>query len=186
MHKIFQHVHSENLKRLGGVLILVLLALVPFHALFTVWGGTLIGRRELVAIWKEVLILLIVGLALVVSLPSVFRNGWREVLRQPAVVLVGLIILAGLLANMLNANYGMAFFVGVKTTVVPLLLFLAVQPFAHNISERRLTDRKRKNQSHHATWQDCPQVKAELNILWQKSSLRRSGSRFICSLHVCF
>ena len=138
MHKIFQYVHSENLKRLGGVLTLVLLALVPFHALFTVWGGTLIGKRELVAIWKEVLILLIVGLALAVSLPSVFRNGWREVLRQPAVVLVGLIILAGLLANMLNANYGMAFFVGIKTTVVPLLLFLAVQPFAHTISERRL------------------------------------------------
>jgi hypothetical protein len=138
MQKILHHVHTENVKRVGGVLTLVLLALVPFHALFVVWGGSRLGQSELLSIWKELLILLIVGLALAVSLPQVMRKGWREVFRQPSIVLVGLIIMAGILANLLNANYGMAFFVGIKTTVVPLILFLAVQPFAREISERKL------------------------------------------------
>ncbi|MDQ5944057.1 MAG: hypothetical protein QG658_123 [Patescibacteria group bacterium] len=138
MQKILNHVHTANLKRLGGMLIVLLLALVPFHALFVVWGGSVVGRSELLSIWKELLIIFIVGLALAVSLPQVFRKGWREVLRQPSIVLVGLILLAGLLANLLNASYGMAFFVGIKTTAVPLVLFLAVQPFAHEISEHKL------------------------------------------------
>lgn len=138
MHKIFRHIHTANIQRFGGVLILALLALVPFHALFVVWGGSITSRGELLSIWKELLIICIIGLALAVSLPKALRMGWRQSLRQPALVLVGLIIIAGLFANLLNANYGLAFFVGLKTTALPLVLFLAVQPFAHVISERKL------------------------------------------------
>ncbi len=138
MIKTHHYLQVASLKRIGGFVTVTLLTLVPFHALFVVWGGSLVGHGELLSIWKELLIVLIVGLAIMVSLPRVLNKGWRTVLNQPAVVLVGLIFLAGILGNLFNASYGKAFFVGVKTTIIPLVLFLAVQPFAHVVSERRL------------------------------------------------
>lgn len=138
MPKMFRQIRIVDFKQFGAVLVLILLALVPFHALFAIWGGELTGQREVIAIWKELLILVITGIALAVSLPAVLKQGWREVLRKPSVVLIGLILLAGLLANILHANYGTAFMVGIKTTAVPLILFLAVQPFASEISRRQL------------------------------------------------
>jgi hypothetical protein len=115
MTKFRQHTSSANLQQFGGQLVLVLLALVPFHALLVVWGGSITGQGELLSVWKELIILVITGLAafLIASkLVTSKSKQWRLLVRQPAVVLVGLILLAGLLANIVNASYGKAFLVG--------------------------------------------------------------------------
>lgn len=142
MTKFHQHISRANLQQFGGQLVLVLLALVPFHALLVVWGGSMTGQGELLSVWKELIILVIAGLASFLILSKLVigkSKQWRLLVRQPAVALVGLILLAGLLASIVNASYGKAFLVGVKTTVVPLVLFLAVQPFAKSVSGQKLT-----------------------------------------------
>src|ERR1039458_6416289 len=50
---------------LSVALVIIILALMPFHAFLTVWTGSLIGHYTALRLWKEVLLLII-------SLCSVF------------------------------------------------------------------------------------------------------------------
>ena len=124
----------HKLKHFATILTLVLLALVPFHAFLVVWLGSVLGYGSWLAVWKELSIIILAVITSVLALPSLLRMGWRSLLRRPAVVLVGLIILAGLSANILNANYGFSALVGLKTTALPLVLFIAVQAVASDIN----------------------------------------------------
>ena len=75
MKQFFDHYTARTL-RLG---VLVILALVPFHAFLTVWAGSVTGHYTLVRLWEEVLLALLVPPALYV----LWRNKlWRQLGRH--------------------------------------------------------------------------------------------------------
>ena len=49
--------------KLANYLVLTVLALVPFHALLTVWASSLLGHYTLLRLWDDVLLLLLVAVA---------------------------------------------------------------------------------------------------------------------------
>jgi hypothetical protein len=130
---------KNQLQNAVVVMILILIVTMPFHALLVVTTSSLIGQNSIIAAWKEVLILLIASISLLSVWAALKNKGWRRVWRRPDVVLITLIGVSGLAANIVNNNLSVSMLVGVKTTFLPLILFLAVQPVAKRISRRRLT-----------------------------------------------
>lgn len=113
--------------------IYALLIGMPFHAFFVVVLGFAFGSQLVFASWKEVIIF---GLAACALLKS-FRDGWGW-LYKPANWLVLTIAIFGMIGVMVTQRFDIAVLAGVKTTFLPLLLFVAVQPFAGQIRWRRL------------------------------------------------
>lgn len=92
----------------GGLLALV--ALMPFHAFLSVWLGTTLGHRALIQSWKEVLLVILCGLAIWLVIREPERLGR---LRQPAILVAGaflaiaLIVTALLRPGFSTALYGL-------------------------------------------------------------------------------
>lgn len=120
--------------RLADAGVVVLYALMPFHAFLVIWLASLVGHQALLSIWKEAIILALVLMTLMVV---ILRRRFRTYLRADTWLIVGMII-CGLVGSLTGAGLGMAFWVGVKTTALPLLLFLAVQLVASRFHDRRL------------------------------------------------
>ncbi|TXG76157.1 O-antigen ligase domain-containing protein [Patescibacteria group bacterium] len=115
----------------GGIY--TLLVGMPFHAFVVVVLGFAFGSQLLFASWKEVVILGLTACALLKSL----RDGWGW-LHKPANWLVLVIAIFGMVGALLADRFDIATLAGIKTTFLPLLLFVAVQPFAGEIRWRRL------------------------------------------------
>lgn len=135
-----QHLTITNLRRIGAGIALVLITILPFHAMLSIALGSITGQQELVSIWKEVLVAVLVLLAVLIGLRHIRRHAWQSRWwHRPDLVLIALIVLCGIVASLAGGTWQeYAFLVGVKTSVVPLVLFMAVQPFARQISQRQL------------------------------------------------
>lgn len=72
-----------------------IIALVPFHALLTVWLTSIIGGYTAVRLWKEYLLLVLTVLAVYVCCTQAAL--WRRVRREPLLLLIGLYVLLLLL-----------------------------------------------------------------------------------------
>ena len=66
---------SKLAKRLS-VLTAVILALLPFHALFTTWAGSNFGNYDLIKIWKEILIVAMMPAIIWLALQSGQLKTW--------------------------------------------------------------------------------------------------------------
>jgi hypothetical protein len=103
---------SSRIERIirGGLL--VLLALMPFHAFLSVWLGSLTGYQAVIQSWKEVLLLGLVALttALAIRQPERLQR-----LRQPAVMaLAGFAVLALVVTALARPPLEVVIF-GIKT-----------------------------------------------------------------------
>ncbi len=78
----------------GSALIIVLL---PFHAFLTVWASTLVGHYTLLRLWKEALLLLLIGVVVIDIVRKHQMRGSVGVLRKillPKLMLCYLLLLA--------------------------------------------------------------------------------------------
>ncbi|MCC7543330.1 O-antigen ligase family protein [bacterium] len=128
-------ISGASLQAIARGIVYALLIGMPFHAFVVVVLGYFIGSQLIFASWKEVLIIALCFLALIKSV----YDGWQWVYR-PANWLVLATILFGVVGAFTHAglDLSIAFFAGVKTTVLPWVLFLAVQPFASIVRWRRV------------------------------------------------
>lgn len=103
--------------------------LLPFHALLTVWGASLVGHYTLLRLWKEILLLLLVPLALVVfvSVPRLRHRleigwlFWAIIFYAVLQVLLGLLALAKHQVNL--TSLGDAWILDLR---FPLIFLLAI------------------------------------------------------------
>lgn len=115
--------------------LLVLVALMPFHAFLSVWLGSVFGHQTLIQSWKEALLLVLCGLAAwqVWCQPQLLSR-----LRQP-VVLTGaaLLVLALVITAIIRPAFTATLF-GLKTDFDFLVLFSLAALVADRFFLRRL------------------------------------------------
>ena len=118
--------HSKSLlSRSVTVVGYGLLIGMPFHATLVIWLGSVFGGQAVLSLWKELIIAWIVLAAIVMS----FKQGFRWLLRPVNIALMCAIGF-GFIGLWLTARADTSVLVGIKTTVFPWLLCLAIQPFA--------------------------------------------------------
>lgn len=114
--------------------LLVLVAVMPFHAFLSVWLGSIIGHQAQIQSWKEVLIIVLAGL-----------TGWylachaeaRTKLRTPVVAFIAAYLVVSLLVSAV-AEPGLTPFVyGLKTNFEGFLLFV----IALSVGNGRITSK---------------------------------------------
>ncbi|MBP9827446.1 O-antigen ligase family protein [Candidatus Saccharibacteria bacterium] len=132
------HPWRQRLNTIGQRTIILgisfLLALMPFHAAWVVIAGTAWGQPSLIAIWKEVLLVILLGLA---ATMVVINRSYQKFNRLDSWLVVG-IIGCGLVSSLLNRQFGLVFLAGIKTTILPLLAFLLAQTVNHRLRDRQL------------------------------------------------
>ena len=103
----------------GGLLILV--AVMPFHAFLSVWLGSLTGHQALIQGWKEVLILVLVG----ITTGYLARHPEaRARLKTPLVALIAAYLVVALIVSAVMKPGLTPFIFGLKTNFEGLLLFV--------------------------------------------------------------
>ncbi len=127
------HISRGSLQCLARWLICVVLVGMPFHALIVIVLGHAFGGQLLFASWKEVVIVLLSILAVLLSFVTGF--GW---IRRPANLMVAIIGVAGLIGVALSGRSDFSWLAGIKTTLLPLVLFVAVQPFADQLNWQKI------------------------------------------------
>ena len=130
---IFRYISVDSIGGVARWLIGALLVGMPFHAFVVVVLGHTFGAQLVFASWKEVIILLLTLFAGLACLQRGFD--W---LRRPANYMVGLIAATGIFGIVLSGRYDMAALAGIKTTLLPMILFVAVQPFSDKLSWQRV------------------------------------------------
>lgn len=115
--------------------LLVLVALMPFHAFLSVWLGSELGHRALIQSWKEALLILLGGLAvwLVVRDPARLQR-----LRQPLVLAAAGLAGLGLLITAVTRPGLAATVFGLKTDLEFIALFILAILVAGPVFVRRL------------------------------------------------
>ncbi len=116
--------------RLLGVICGAVIVLMPFHALLTVWGASLVGHYTALRLWKEVvLVLLIVGVVvLLVQRRSAVRAAfmpreWATRLALVAGAYALVVILSGLIAYLAGGVSPKALVYGLILDLRPVLFF---------------------------------------------------------------
>lgn len=117
----------------GVILITVLFALVPFHAAVVTIIGASIDFKPALQLWKEMLI----GIILLMCFVAYLRN--RSLFRLDTINILALsIILLSLLITIIFRPDTAAILAGIKTNLVVLSLFFAVQVVSEYFSLARL------------------------------------------------
>lgn len=103
MTKQTKHKHNEKkhqLYLLVGWVVLIVLAIIPFHTLLTTWAGSVFGAIDAWRIWKEILIFaaIPVGLYLLRYDPELRRWLFQGVFGRMIWAFVGLYIVSGIIA----------------------------------------------------------------------------------------
>lgn len=119
--------------RYSAILITVLLILVPFHASTVTILGASIGFKQVLQIWKELLI----GVILAISLLAYLRD--KTLFRLDAINVLALsIILLSILISLITKPDIVVALAGIKTNLVVLALFIAAQVAAKYFSLEKL------------------------------------------------
>lgn len=125
--------HVDLTKFLRGGIILLLLVL-PFHAFLIIVISKLTGHELVLAAWKEIVVLALAAAGvLLMLLDSNFA--WLKHKTNYAVLGA---IASGLIASVLNWHFDITWLAGVKTTILPLILFLTVQQVAESFDDNLL------------------------------------------------
>jgi len=109
----FNHVnHPTQLERTIQFGLLVIVALMPFHAFFSVWLGSLTHHQAIIQAWKEALLVILSLLSIVLA--------WREParlqrLRQPWTLLAAAFALIALIVTAATRPSAVATAFGLKT-----------------------------------------------------------------------
>lgn len=125
---------NQSLSKLNSYLLSILIILIPFHAAFVTIVGSQIGQSKLyLQSWKEIIILLIVGLSFLVYLKD------RKKIKYDLVnILVVMILGFSIIVSYFAKTNTTVFLVGVKTNLLVLSLYLAVQTFSHYFSTNQI------------------------------------------------
>lgn len=108
----FRADHPAKLQLIIQWSLLILLALMPFHAFFSVWLGSLTGHQTLIQAWKEMLLLLL-GAA---SVALVIRDRPRlQRLRQPWIIMTAAFAAIALLVTVVTMPDLVTIIFGLKT-----------------------------------------------------------------------
>lgn len=101
--------------------LLILAALMPFHAFMSVWMGHLTGHQVYIQAWKEVLLIILSAgtLALIITNPPTRRR-----LYNPAVICAGAFTLIALLVTLATQPSLTAIAFGLKTDLEFLVAFV--------------------------------------------------------------
>lgn len=113
----------------------ILLALVPFHAALVVVLGARFGHASVMAAWKDVMIVLLGGLALAYW-PVSGRWPWR--FDGPNLAAAFLIVLGVVVSLALHVSRSALGF-GVAADLLPLVLFLAAQVALRQLSVKHIS-----------------------------------------------
>lgn len=131
-HPKFPRTWLGKLQWLG---VAILLIGMPLHGALVVVLGSALGHPTVVAAWKEVIVCLIIA----ASTFTLLKHRHYNFFKQPLVILIAIFSLLGLLASIRSGILDLSFWMGLKTTVLPLLALVAVQPLAKYFSNRQLT-----------------------------------------------
>lgn len=116
-------------------MLLVLVALMPFHAFLSVWLGHLLGHETIIQSWKEILIVL---LGLGVSWQSIQHRRWPAVWSWPNRLIAALITVV-IIVSALHWPGATSFWFGLKTDFEFLAVFILAQALADQRLLNRLT-----------------------------------------------
>lgn len=116
---------SVRKSALGGLLIV--LALMPFHAFISVWLGSQVDNMPVVQVWKDVLLALVAGLTLIMA--------WRHRdirirLLTPISGLVYAYVALGILISLITRPPFTTFIYGLKTDAEFLVAFICAYALA--------------------------------------------------------
>lgn len=114
------------LRRAIQIGLLVLVALMPFHAFLSVWLGQITGHQTAIQAWKEVLLLLLVGLGLVYAIAN--RTARARLATAP-IVLASIFALVAVIVSAASGPTLTTTVFGIKTDlefIAPLVLALVV------------------------------------------------------------
>src|ERR1700733_9038780 len=111
---------SSNLRRSIQIGLLILVALMPFHAFFSVWLGHLTGHQALIQAWKEALLVVLAGLGIVLV---VINPASRDRLRNLPIMLGGAFAVIALLVTVFSRPPLTATIFGAKTDLEFLVAF---------------------------------------------------------------
>lgn len=116
--------------------LIILVALMPFHAFLSVWIGSITHHQAIVQAWKELLLLALAALVLVIA--------WREPeardrLRTWPVLMAGLFAIIAVLVTLFTRPSLTAIAFGAKTDLESLVAFVLALIVARPKFENRLT-----------------------------------------------
>lgn len=125
--------HDDLTKLLRGGIITLLL-LLPFHAFLVIVISRLTGHELVLAAWKELIVLVLAAAGLVLML---LDGNFAWLKRKTNYAVLGAIA-SGLIASLINWQFDISWLAGVKTTILPLILFLTVQQVAESFDDSLL------------------------------------------------
>ena len=113
-----------------------LLLLMPFHAALVTILGAHVDFKPILQSWKEILI----GLILVACLIAWIKNRKLYSFDTTNIVVIALLLFSLALSGLIHTSWS-AVIAGIKTNLVVLALFLAVQMVANYFSLQKLPSR---------------------------------------------
>mgnify|MGYP000894787201 FL=1 len=124
-------ISSLKLVRWG---LLAIVAIMPFHALLTIWAGDIFGYQMLFQAWKEIVIAIITAILLVAI---VRKPDLRTRLKNPLIYLIGAYMLLSIVITLITSPPLLPALVGFKTNIAMLMVFVAAylvstMKFKHN------------------------------------------------------
>lgn len=126
--------HSTKLERSIQWGLIGIVALMPVHAFFSVWLGSLTGQQMMIQAWKEI----VLALLLLATCVLAWRERSRlERLRQPWVIAIGLFVFIGLVVSLMAEPSLKALVYGFKTNAE----FLIAALIATMVASRQLIER---------------------------------------------
>ncbi len=106
--------------------IMLLLILLPFHAFMVIVISHVTGHELALAAWKDAIVLILAAAG--IGLALLDKNfGWLK--HRTNYAILGAIA-SGMVASIINWHFDITWLVGIKTTLLPLVLFLTVQQVA--------------------------------------------------------
>jgi O-antigen ligase len=112
---------SRSLRRGIGTGLILLVALMPFHAFFSVWLGSLTHHEAIIEAWKEALL---VVLALFTAWLVIKDATSRDQLRSLPIYFIGLFVLVAALVTLFARPSTTAILYGTKTDMEFLIAFI--------------------------------------------------------------
>lgn len=116
---------TNKLIKINALLVVVLLVVMPFHAAIVTVLGHYLVNRTILSLWKELLSLVVVILSIVIY----YRRRSSMRLDSINIIAMAIIVLSLVISLIVQANT-IGVLAGIKTNLVVLALFLAVQPIA--------------------------------------------------------
>lgn len=118
---------------IAAVLLTVLLVLMPFHAAIVTITGHFLPYKQVLQVWKEILVL-IIG---IICAYAVYKD--RKLLEFNFINKLALVIIIfSLLISLINYSELNALLAGIKTNLVVLVLFLEAQVLARKYSFEKI------------------------------------------------